>query len=670
MTRHADGYTPRSAGPLRDFVAGRSPGRALGAAAAEAYDRLVATDASETAAQRAAHGAPADVLSFLRSHPPFDVLAEDDLAGVADAAEVEFFLAGATIYSQGAHPVEHLRVVRTGAVEIVLAGHVLDVLGAGELFGHASMLSGLPPGFTARAEQDTLCYRIPQSVAARVLARPETVGFVARSLLTMNAKAPFALAPREAAPDPANQPVKALLRGEPVICGPATPIREAAEAMTAAGASAAVVDLGDRLGILTDRDLRTRVVAGGLPYDAPVEAAMSAPAYTAREDALGGEILLEMLDRGIGHFPVLSATKNVIGVVRAIDLHAPETLSSFRLRRAIARADSFAELGQEAAGLRSGVVALHDAQVGAVGVQLVYSVLLDALTRRTIELALADVPAPAQFSWLALGSQARREALPGSDLDSAVAWYGSVAEEDARPGLVALAGTITRQLAGYGLPVDTHGATAADSVFVRAIESWQHVARERIADPTKEKALILVSLLVDSRPVWGVHMGNQLSDVFLEARSRSDLLHLLGRLALAHRPPTGFRRALVLDHDGASRGELDIKRRGLLPIVDLARWAGIAAGVTGASTSERLRAAADEGTLPLTDARTLEDAYELFAELRLANQVAQLKAGSEPHDRLDTNQLSPLTRSHLKEAFRAVASVQRRVASQLGLSVL
>jgi len=607
------------------------------------------------------------VAAFLREHPPFDDLPNEDVERVADAAEVEFFLAGTPIFSQDAGPVEHLRVVRAGAVEIVLGGRVLDVLGPGELFGHASMLSGLPPGFVARAEQDTLCYRIPETVAAEVLTRPASARYLARSLLTMHARSPSALVRREATPDPANQPLRTLIKGSPVICAPSTPLREVAAAITAAGATAAVIELDGSLGIVTDRDLRSRVIAAGLSSDAPVSSAMTAPAYTAQEDELAGEAVLEMLDRGIGHLPVLGATKRVIGVVRAIDLYAPETRSSFNLRRSISRAASFEELAIEAAGLGAAVISLHDAHVGAPSIVLTYSVLLDAVTRRAVELALAGAPPPAEFAWLALGSQARREAVPSSDLDSAIAWYGSGPEGQVRPALHTLAETVTRELAACGLPVDTHGATAADSVFVRSIGSWQQVARSRIEDPKQEQALILVSLLIDSRPVWGVHLGTQLADTFREAGSQRELVHLLGRLAIAHRPPTGFRRALVLDPDGGPRGELDIKRSGVLPVVDLARWAGVIAGVTSASTSERLRAASAEGVLPDADARTLRDALELFTELRLAHHVEQMKVGESPDDTLDTRELSPLARRQLREAFRAVASVQRRVASQLGL---
>ncbi len=610
------------------------------------------------------------MVDFLRAHPPFDALEADEVERVAASAEVEFFLAGSTIFSQSARPIEHLRVVRTGAVEIALDDSVLDLLGPGELFGQASMLSGLPPGFTARAQEDTLCYRIPEEIARAALARPESVGFLARSLLEVSAQAPAALATRKPPPDPANRPVAALIRSPPLLCAPATTIRDAAAKMTAASANSIVIELGDSLGILTDRDLRSRVVAAGVPHDAPVSSVMSAPAYTVEPDRLGGDVLLEMLDRGVRHFPVVTARREVIGVVEAVDLLAVEALSSFYLRRAIARADSVAELARVAQGLRPAVIALHEARLAAASVAALYSVVLDALTRRLIELALAAAGEPlAEFSWLALGSQARREATPGSDADSAIVWYGDAAEATIRPYLHTLARNVAAGLGECGIRVDSHRATASDELFVRSIESWQALARSWIEKPTAQQALILVSVLVDSRPVWGIHSGSPVSDTFRAAKTRPELLHLLARFALSHRPPTGFLRGLVVEHDGEHRGRLDLKNGGLLPVVDLARWAGMAAGVASASTLERLHAAADAGTLPAADVRTLEDALELFTELRMEHQVEQLRAGLEPDDYLSPDDLSALTRTYLKEAFRAVASVQKRIAAELRLGV-
>jgi CBS domain-containing protein len=609
-----------------------------------------------------------EVTRFLREYPPFDALEVDKVDRVAAAAEVEFHRAGTTIFSQGAGPVEYLRVVRSGAVEIVDHGRVLDLLGPGEMFGQASMLSGFPTGFEARAAEDTLCYRIAADVARDLLAAPAGLRFVAQSLIELWSEA-AGPAPAAPADDPANQPVGGLIHDDPVICAPETSIREAAERMAEAPATSVVVELGGgTLGILTDRDLRTRVVAAGLSEDTPLSAAMSAPAYTVGPDRLGGEVLLEMLDRGFRHFPVVSATGQILGVVEDMDIVAAQTRSSFYLRQAIARAEGLDELQIAARELNPMMIAMHDAGLAAANIAAVYAVVVDALTRRLLELAVAEAGDPgADFAWLALGSQARREAMPSSDVDSAIVWFGEVAQEQIRPYLHAVATKVVGGLDACGLRTDAHRASAGDPLFIRSLDSWQRAVRSWIADPTQDQALILVSVLVDSRPVWGVHTGTPVADTFRLAPSNPALLHLLARFALSHRPPTGFLRGLVVEHSGEHRGQLDLKQGGVIPIVDLARWAGIAAGVTSASTTERLKAAASVGTLPAADAHTLEDAFALITSLRLAHQVEQLRNDEEPDDFVNPAALSPLTRTHLKEAFRAVASIQRRVAAELDI---
>jgi CBS domain-containing protein len=614
-----------------------------------------------------------EVTRFLHEHPPFDALDDAEVDRVAAAAEIELHRAGETIFSQGAEPVEHLRVVRSGAVEIVFDGRVLDLLGEGELFGHASMLSGLPTGFEARAGEDTVCYRIPAEIAQAPLSRPAGLRYVARSLLDLRYEGGTAVE-TEPGVDPPLQPVGSLLRGTPVVCRPDVAIREAAELMTAAHATSVVVDVGDgSLGIVTDRDLRTRVVASGLAGETPVSAVMSAPAYTCPPDRLGGDVLLDMLDRGFRHFPVVSPTGRILGVIEEIDLVAAQTRSSFYLRRRIARAQTVDELIEASCELRPAVLAMHDAHVAPANIAAVYSVVVDALTRRLLELAVAEsADVGVEFAWLALGSQARREALPSSDIDSAIVSFGASHDDDdaaVKSRLHAIATTVVSRLKACGLHADEHGATASDPRFVRSVDSWKRAMRSWIDDPTQEKALVLVSVLVDSRPVWGVHTGTPVADSLRIGTENPGLLRLLARFALSHRPPTGFFRGLVVEPTGEHRGRLDLKQRGVIPIVDLARWAGIAAGVASASTSERLRAAAAGGSLSEAHARTLEDAYTLITSLRVEHQVAQLRAGEEPDDYVNPAELTGLTRSYLREAFRAVASVQKHVAAELKMGM-
>jgi CBS domain-containing protein len=611
-----------------------------------------------------------DIVEFLLRCPPFDALDPGVVERLAEAVEVEFHPAGTTIFPKGAEAVEFLRVIRAGAVEELDDGRVLDMMGPGEMFGYASLLSGLPTDFATRASEDTLTYRIPADAASEVLAQPQGLRYLTRSMLEDQHRLRPELG-AEVARDQLRRPVAAAIRSAPVICDPGTSVGEAARRLTAAGATALVVDLGDSVGIVTDSDLRSRVVGGGLPSDSPVSAVMTAPAFTVPSDRSGSEVLVDMLDRGIRHFPVVSAAGRVVGIIEDHDLLAVERSSSFYLRRAISRADTVDELVEASSRLRPTVIGMNQGGVPAAEVMSVYSVVADALTRKVLDLIVAEAgEPPTRFTWLTLGSQARREALPSSDLDTAVVWFD---EERADPASIrryvsAVATRATEVLLRCGFHPDEHRVSAADPLFVRSLSSWQRSARSFLDDPTQEKALVLVSVLVDSRAVWGDETEPLIAETFRLATARPRLLRLLAEFALAHRPPTGFLRGLVVESSGEHRRRLDLKNGGIVPIVDIARWAGLASGVTSASTIARLGVAGASGTLSSFDAVTLQEAFELVCQLRLDHQVAQLQAGVDPDDFLDPDQLNPLTRNYLKEAFRAVASVQRHIAGDLGLA--
>jgi len=651
-----------------------------------------------------------DIAGFLAAHPPFDAVGADQLARVAAVAGVEDFPAGKTIFSQGTGPVEYLRIVRSGSVEIIYDGQVLDLLGPGELFGHASMLSGLPTGFEARAGEDTLCYRIPADVIGPLLARPDFLRFIARSIVGGRTGGGERAAPA----DPVQRPVETLIRTSPLVCSADEPIREAAKRMTADRASAILVRSGGTLGIVTDYDLRSRVVAAGVSPETPVSAIMSAPAHTVGAGSLVGDVLLDMLERGVHHAPVLSAAGEVLGVVDGGDLIAAEASKPFLLRRAIDLATSAADLAAASAGLDPMIIALHDARVAAEQVAAIRCVVMDALTRRLIGLAVAEAgEPPAPFTWFALGSLARRETVPSSDVDSALAWQDSGDGRAAGDYMARVARAVDEGLRECGLRPDAHGASASNPLFARPLSSWRAAARELSEDPTREKALILVSVISDSRPLWGcgpglgpeargtggagtggagaggagaggagvgtggasaaggdeAGEGVSVAGTLWQERGRPALLRLLARFALQFHPPTGFLRDFVVEHSGERRGQLDIKHGGMIPIVDLARWAGMAAGAASCSTVDRLRAAEAAGTLASPDARTLIEAFGFIFSLRLDHQVEQLRRGEAPDDFIDPKTLNPLARSYLREAFRAVASVQSGLANELSFGV-
>ena len=253
-----------------------------------------------------------------------------------------------------------------------------------------------------------------------------------RECATWRAACSLARGPSLAAPtgdlDPAQQPVARLVHNKPVICEPERRRARGGRAeWPRQRRRAALVRLPDgQLGILTDHDLRDRVVAGGVGVDAPVTEVMSFPAFTVTPERLGAEVMLEMLDRDIRHVPVVWPHGEVLGVLSDRDLLAAETRAPFALRRAIDDADDVDGLRRAAGQLRPAVIALNDAEYPPAQIASIIAVVTDALTRRLMEFAVDELGAPpCPVSWLALGSLGRREVVPSSDVDSALVWDGA-----------------------------------------------------------------------------------------------------------------------------------------------------------------------------------------------------------------------------------------------------
>jgi CBS domain-containing protein len=604
-----------------------------------------------------------DIAEFLRGIDPFSGLDEEALHGLAERVEVEFFAAGTVIFEQGERPQTKVRVVRRGAVELVDRGRVVDLLGEGELFGHPSMLSGQLTGFGARSHEDSLCYALAAEDVLPLLARPASLPYLARSLL----KRPRPGIGKDAdvaGTEVARQPARALIRRQPVICRPEISLREAAERMVEESASSVLVRGDDgMLGIVTDSDLRSRVVAGGMPVDAPVSEVMTAPIVTVGPEQTGADVMLAMLANDVRHVPVVSPPSEVLGVIVAIDLVAEEAHAPFALRRAIAEARTKAELRDAAGRLHSTVVVLHRSGLRHAQISQAISVAGDALIRRMIGLAIeAKGPPPAEFAWLSLGSHGRREPMPSSDVDSGMAWRdGSGADPEY---MHSIAVEVADLLEVVGWRVDAHGVNPAAEFAASSIGEWRAAIPRWLAHPEDNKVLIATSILLDGRVAYGPEELNPKA-CFYESQHRSTLLRWLLRLALSAKPPTGFMRDIVVEHSGEHRGTLDIKHGGLLPIQDLARYAAFKADAKVTPTIERLRAAGEAGTLDQAQARTLAEAFDLFSSLRLGHQVSQLEQGIEPDEHLDPKLLNSLTRRYIRDGFREVAGVQKTLAAKL-----
>ncbi len=607
-----------------------------------------------------------DVATFLARYPPFDSLDEERLARVVAAVEIEHFAPGTVILQQAGAPADHLYVVRKGVVDIVDDGQVIDQAVEGELFGMWSLLGHVAPTATVRSAEDTLCYLVGANVAAEVLETRAGVAFVAASVRRRIVRTSST---RVEEVDPTRyRDVGTLVRRPAVTCSPETPVAEAAASMVRERVSSLLVPGPDgRTGILTDRDLRSRVVAAGRGGDTPVGEVMTAQAETVPSSAMAGEVLLRMLERGFHHFPVTGPGGEILGVVTDTDLMGIGRHTPFALKSAVERAADAEAVAAALRGLPDVVEALVDSSADPVDVGHVVGFAIDSSTRRLLELAVAEHgEPPAAWAWLALGSAARQEQALRTDQDHAIAFVGDAA---AGPSLGRLAEFVTSGLEAGGIARCAADVMATNAAMRLPVEAWVHrfEAWMREESPKGSEQL---SIVFDYRRVAGpLDAEPPLDAAMRTAIDRPLFLRHLARRALDERPPVGFVRDLVVEAHGEHAGTVDLKHRGITLIANLARAHAIRSGVTAKRTLDRLRLSEAAGAIDAETREGLEEAFRFLWDVRLRHHVEQHRGGVALDDFVDPHELGSVTRQGLKEAFRIVARAQKTLALETGSSM-
>ena len=590
-----------------------------------------------------------EIARFLSRYPPFDGMDRADLELVAAGIVEHRAVAGEAVLVENGATGTHLYVVRDGTMELEHKGHVVDVVTKGQVFGHPTLITGQAPEFTVRAREETLLYLIPRDAALPILSSPGGVANVAQTLRDRLIRAAHLM---RAMPDVRSSvPVTSLVRRAPVFCEPSTTIREAAQLMSAEVVTAVLVTSSKGLGIVTDADLRKKVLAGDLSPEAPVSSIMTLPVKTIGDDVLAPEATIEMMQAGVNHLPVVDKHGRVVGVVSAGSLMSLDALSPFALRWSIAATRDERELAGVASGLPKLFVSLVDARLDAPALTRVITLLSDSMTTRLLDFAFErHGRPPVAFAWLALGSSARHELTLASDQDNALA-YDDTEEPEVDAYFKLVAEVVNSGLARCGFSLDESGVLASDAHWRLTQSEWLAVFR-RCLDVWDWRNLLRASIAFDFRQVAGdLSITAPLSDLLRTAPHHGGFLSGLASMASQIPSPLGFRQRLT--------GPIDIKKSGLLPVENLARFYAFARSITAGTTVERLTSVRDSGSGSRENAQALLEAFASMSLVRLDNHARLIEEGRRPHNVIDTATLSPLTRVSVQEALRVVAAAQK-----------
>jgi len=456
--------------------------------------------------------------------------------------------------------------------------------------------------------------------------------------------------------------VRNLVTRAPVTTSQEATIAGAAAAMSKEGVSSIlVVDEDGLAGIVTDRDLRNRVLAVGLDQSRPVRDVMTSPALTLREDAAAFEALFEMVTRNIHHLPVVNDRGKVIGLVTTTDLVRLENSNPVNLAADIGRQTTLAGVVEQAHRIPTALGQLVDQDVSASDIGRAMTALGDAVRRRVVALAEAEMGGPpASYAWVVLGSVAREEEALSADQDHALV----LAEAGHDEWFARLAERVTDVLEEGGWPRCAGDVMATNPRWRLSVDEWRRHFAAWSAEPEPESAMH-AGIFHDMRHLAGdpglTEKVRRVAASFTSPR----LIGHLGARALRMSPPLGFFRGFVLERGGEHRDTLDIKR-GIAAVVQLARVHALHAGSSALSTRRRIAAAADAGMIGEDTEADLLDALELMSYRRLYHQVAQVRAGEQPNNHIAPSDLTDRQRRHLKDAFAIVRSAQQKMADRLG----
>ncbi|MDO9143608.1 putative nucleotidyltransferase substrate binding domain-containing protein [Rhodoferax sp.] len=599
-------------------------------------------------------------LSQQRVFSQLSAKSRDTLAGQFTLANAT---AGATLAAQGRLP-DQLGLILSGTVRLSDPDLNLSVqLEVGNLFGFGVTPAPQLATWQAVAAADCEVAWLAADVLAQLCTKHPQLAFFLPSLQPAHQPPAVPAPPVSESSNALNllgTPIRSLIKRPPITVAPDTSIQATAVLMRDRRVSSVLlVEQGLLFGLVTDRDLRNRVVALDLDISRPVSDIATLAPMTVSANSPAFEALLLMARHNIHHIPVMEGG-DILGMITATDLTEQHSTSAVYLAGDIYKQSSLDGLKSISTRVRQLQQHLAAADASAYSTGHIITAITDAITIRLIHLAEAQLgPAPVDYVWVAAGSQARNEQTAKSDQDNCLILDDAFDEAAHGAYFKTFSKFVCDGLAECGYIHCPGEMMAMTDIWRQPRRVWAEYFRKWVDSP-KPKSLMLTCVFFDLRAIHGqaALLDGLRQQVVQHTKGNSLFLAHMVSNALKHRPPLGMFGQITLIKGGDNPHTIDLKHTGIVPIVDLARVYALAAGVTVANTHDRLEVSAQAGEVTEQSARDLRGALEFLGKLRIAHQARQMAQGQAPDNFLALEELSNFERSHLKEAFSVVQTLQ------------
>jgi len=605
-----------------------------------------------------------EIFQYLASCEPISKLDQSVQKEIALSVTISYAKRGTVILSPG-NKNDSLFLIRSGAVErSEKNGTVIARFAEKDFFGQASLQRNGEIRRNVTAIEDTLLYQIPGQLFFKLLDKENYFRFYfdrnysdksiiekSTSGRTSNLSYTF---------------VKSLIHEEPKTVDHKTSVAECAKIMQATGLTALLVTQNEAVkGIVTDRAFCTKIVADNLSHESPVGLVMSDQLLTIDSQTTASEALLKMARYNIRHLPV-TQDEQVIGVLTATDLIHRQSNNPIYLVNQIHKTRQLDRLAHAADQISQALCQMVNQGLNARDISYTISSIGRAINQQLLKLAEEKLgPPPVDYAWVIAGSLARNDQTAKSDQDNMIILSEAYQSDLHGEYFKQLAQFVCDGLNQCGYVYCPGDVMASNPKWRQPISQWKQYFYDWIVSP-EPKALMYASIFFDLRVIHG-HKGllTELNSYVEQLITSNQMfLNFMAANALHNTPPLGLFRSFVLEDHGSEEKALNLKKRGVVPITDLARVYALTSQTTVINTLDRLQAAFDEGHLSKPGLMDLRDAFEFISDIRLQHQAKQIEQGRQADNYLPPEVLSSLERRHLKDTFEVIRTYQSALASR------
>lgn len=616
------------------------------------------------------------VRAFLKKTPPFRFLTETELDSVFTTLQSTFYPKGTVILKQDSTPSEFLHIIYQGEVKVTRTtkdGGVIfiDLRGEGDTIGFLSLLSGDRAKANVIAIEDTLCYLMEKKTAVSLFASNSAFSdYIITSHLEQYVEKPYKTMGRPLLHFTSSNKLlyktrigDLAIKDAAIIQADAT-IQEAAITMSDGGVSSLIIvnQQENPVGIITDRDLRQKVVAAGRAPSDSVQKIMTSSLVMVDSQAYYFEAILKMLQHNIHHLIVMHNGK-LKGIFSNHDLMILQGTSPLTIVRDIESQHSVEGLISESRNI-NGVIS-HLLTVGAKASEItrIITEINEQLLRRLLQLTENKLgPPPVPFCWIVFGSEGRKEQTYKTDQDNAILYADPLPETDTRridDYFSSFAEHMRDALLQCGFPPCPGNYMATNPQWRQPLKTWEDYFSQWIATPTSE-AVLSSCIVFDFRPVYGdFTLADRLKNHLLHKLEGKDIfLRHMAQLSIQVRSPVGFFRTFAVEKSGKYKNKMNLKFTCLAPIINIVRLFSLESRIPETATMERMQALKNTHTILKEFGDELENAFEFISLLRIRLQHEQIEKGLEPDNYLDPKQLNMYERRVLKQSCQLIAKLQ------------